>query len=187
LQEEGVATAGDEAVDALAAFAETADAAEVRAVARSLALYALDAPAPVTAAELQALLPATIDGEVDTVVAAVAERRAAAALSAFARVAAQGAGASSVASALGRHFRQIHAVASAPDGPEAAIGRLRPPVYGPRRDALSRAVRAWPPRLSETALEMILETEFTLRSTGGPPDRAVVERLLVRLSTLRPR
>lgn len=182
LREQGLASVSEEALGALAAFAEGADGAEVRAVARTLGLYALDSERPLNAADVEVLLPASLEGEVDAVVEATAARKADAALAAFARIAAQGAGA---ALALGRHFRRLHLLSTASDGPEAAAGRLRPPVFGPRRDSLVRAARAWPPRAAETALRMILDAEFTLRSTGGPPDRAVVERLIVRLSMLR--
>ncbi|MGM0585169.1 MAG: DNA polymerase III subunit delta [Pseudomonadota bacterium] len=185
LREQGVNTMSEDGLGALAGFAEGADPAEVRAVARTLGLYALDSERPLNAADVEALLPASLEGEVDAVVEATAARKADAALAAFARIAAQGAGAAGVALALGRHFRRLHLLCTASDGPEAAAGRLRPPVFGPRRDSLLRAARAWPPRAAETALRMILDAEFTLRSTGGPPDRAVVERLIVRLSMLR--
>ncbi|MEO1688184.1 MAG: DNA polymerase III subunit delta, partial [Pseudomonadota bacterium] len=73
----------------------------------------------------------------------------------------------------------------AQDGPVAAAGRLRPPVWGPRRDALVAAARHWPPALAERALSLVLEAELSLRSTGGAPDFAAVQRLAVRTAGLR--
>ena len=173
------------AMDALVAFAASAEPAEVRGVISTLALYAVNAPAPLEPAEVQALLPAAVEGDADAVADATVARRPAEALAAYARVAGKGGGPGGVAMALGRAFRQLHALAAAPDGPEAALGRMRPPIFGPRRDALARAARQWKGMALERALEHILDAELSLRATNEIPDRALVERLVVRLSTLR--
>ena len=44
--------------------------------------------------------------------------------------------------AAGRYFRALHAAASAADGPEAALARARPPVFGPRRARMAAQARA---------------------------------------------
>ncbi|WP_339947076.1 hypothetical protein [uncultured Albimonas sp.] len=173
------------AMDALVAFAAIAEAAEVRGVISTLALYAIKAPVPLEAAEVQALLPAAVEGDADAVADATVARRPVEALAAYARVAGKGGGPGGVAMALGRAFRQLHALAAAPDGPEAALARMRPPIFGPRRDALARASRQWKGVALERALEHILDSELSLRATNEIPERALVERLVVRLSTLR--
>lgn len=184
LQAEG-ARLGEDAMARLEAFAEMAEAAELRGLVRTLGLLSLDGK-PVDAATLEGLLPETVEGEVDAVVSATLSRSAEQALGALSRMGAAGGPASAV-SALGRQFRQLHALTAAPDGPEQAVGRLRPPVFGPRRDLLLRAARAWPEAAAERALSMIADTELAVRATGGPPDRATAERLIVRLCMLRGR
>lgn len=194
LDAEGVAgllvEAGDprlapEAMDALVAFAAIAEAAEVRGVISTLALYALGQTAPLAASEVLALLPAAVEGEADAVADATVARRPAEALAAYARTAGKGGAPGSVAMALGRAFRQLHALAASPDGAEGALNRMRPPLYGPRRDALLRASRLWRGAQLEAALAHILDAELLLRATNEVPERALVERLVVRLSTLK--
>lgn len=83
-----------------------------------------------------------------------------------------------------RHFRQLHAVASDPGGPAAGIGRLKPPVFGPRRDRMVRQASTWGRVNLEAALGTITEADLTLRSANTAPDRALVERMFIRLAML---
>ena len=185
LAEAGNPSIAPEGVDALVAYAAIAEPTEVRSAISTLGLYALNTPQPVSAPEVQALLPAVAEGDSDAVAEATVARRPDAALAAYARVAGKGGGPGGVAMALGRAFRQLHGLAAAPDGPEAALGRMRPPIFGPRRDALARAARQWRGPALENALQQILDAELSLRSSDGVPEKALVERLVVRLCTLR--
>jgi DNA polymerase-3 subunit delta len=86
--------------------------------------------------------------------------------------------------ATGRHFRQLLGLAVATDGVEAALGRLRPPVFGPRRRALAAQARRWGPIQLEAANRILFQADRTLRSPGVRPDRALVERCLIRLAMI---
>lgn len=175
------------ALDQLQALGRDLSPSELRGLVQSLALYLLDAPRPVTGADIDALQPGALEGEVDAVVEAVTARRPDVAVASLGRARTGGVAAATLTMALGRRFRQLHALAAAADGPAAAIGRLRPPVFGPRRDALLREARDWPGSAVEAALQSVFEAELLLRSTGGAPDDAVVERLVMRLAMLRGR
>ena len=73
----------------------------------------------------------------------------------------------------------------APGGPSEGIGRLRPPVFGPRRDKIVRQAQTWGAARLEGALTMITETDLQLRSAGqNAPAMALVERMLIRLAML---
>ncbi|MEO0679626.1 MAG: DNA polymerase III subunit delta [Pseudomonadota bacterium] len=174
--------------DALAALSDAAlglEPAELRNALELLALYMLGQAGPIEPVDVAACLPGALHGELDRALEAVAARRPGEAAEAMARAAEKGASPVAAAMMLGRHLRQIHALATAQDGPVAAAGRLRPPVWGPRRDALVDAARHWPPALAERALSLVLEAELSLRSTGGAPDFAAVQRLAVRTAGLR--
>ena len=54
-----------------------------------------------------------------------------------------------------RHFRRLHSVASDPGGPAAGAGRLRPPVFGPRRDKIVRQAGGWGRDRLERALTVL--------------------------------
>ena len=61
---------------------------------------------------------------------------------------------------------------------------MRPPVFGPRRDRMLRQAQGWGMRRLEQALEVLVDTDLTLRSTSRAPTMAVMERALIRLAML---
>ena len=78
-----------------------------------------------------------------------------------------------------------HAVASLdPAGPDAALSRARPPVFGPRRARMAAQARAFGPARLERVLDQILEAELRLRSGRPTPGLALVERLFVRIARM---
>jgi DNA polymerase-3 subunit delta len=84
-----------------------------------------------------------------------------------------------------RHFRTLYAVASHPGGPGEGIGRLRPPVFGPRRDRILRQAQGWGAAKLQDALTLLTDTDLQLRSAGRTaPDMALVERTLIRLAMM---
>ena len=86
-----------------------------------------------------------------------------------------------------RHFRTLHTVASDPGGAGAGIGKLRPPVFGPRRDRIQRQASAWGMHKLERALALLLDTDLTLRSTAKVPEMALMERTLLRIAWMNRR
>lgn len=176
-----------EALADLARAAQEMDRGALMQLIETIATYALDREAPLDAAELRPLLPEAVEGELDRLVAAVAEGRAGTVGPLMRRLGASGVGPVSILIAAGRHFRLLLGLDAAPDGVGAALGRVKPPVYGPRRDALAAQVRRWDRRRIEAGLRMLFETDRRLRSPGERPDRALVERCLVRLAIMAAR
>lgn len=174
-----------DAVQDLVERARALDAGALPPLLAQLALYMRGAPAPLGLADIAACAPQTIDADLDAAVAAVAEGRVGAVGTEFGRLADQGVAATTLCIALGRHFRTLHAAAVAPEGAEAALGRARPPVFGPRRDAMLGQIRAWGVGRLERALSLITETDLALRSGGPLPDRALLERAALRIAMQR--
>ena len=83
-----------------------------------------------------------------------------------------------------RHFRTLHAAAAAPGGPAEGIARMRPPVFGPRRDRMLRQAQGWGMRRLEAALSILTDTDLALRSSSRAPAMAVMERALIRLAMM---
>ncbi len=176
-----------EAGQDLAATACQIDRGSLLQLIEKIAVFALEHDGPLAQEELTPLLPAAADGELDRLVAAVAEGRSEAVGPLIGRLAAAGTGAAGMLIATGRHFRQLLGLAAARDGIEAGLGRLRPPVFGPRRRALAAQARHWGPRRLETANRLLFQADRTLRSAGDRPDRALVERCLIRLAMMAAR
>ena len=172
------------AMAAIEGLAQTLDPGEFRQTVERIALYKLGDPAPLEPAEVAALAPATVDAAADDVVAVVADGKIAEIGPLVRRLAAGGVGPVTLCLAALRHFRALHAAAADPGGPGAGIARLRPPVFGPRRDQLLRQAQSWGMHRLETAIELLLDTDLALRSSAKAPAMAVVERALVRLAML---
>ena len=181
----GLTRIDPDALADLSALARALDPGDFRQMVEKIALYKWGDPTPLTPAEVAACAPATIEAEVDDVLHAVAERRLNAVGPLLRRL--EGQGVTPVALCIGalRHFRTLHAASADPAGAASGMARLRPPVFGPRRERMLAELRGWPLRDLETALGLLVETDLTLRSSSRAPAMAVIERALLRLTMMR--
>ncbi|WP_347267077.1 DNA polymerase III subunit delta [Paracoccus sp. (in: a-proteobacteria)] len=170
-----------EAMRDLTALSRALDPGDFRQTLEKIGLYKHGDPAPLTGAEIAALAPATIEAEVDDLIDCVAEGRARDFALLMRRIEGQGIAPVALCIAATRHFRALHAGAADPGGPGAGLSRLRPPVFGPRRERMIRQAQAWGMRALEEALHQLLETDLQLRSASRAPGMALVERVLLRL------
>ena len=126
--------------------------------------------------------PLSVEAALDDVLNIAAEGKAQEIGPILRRLEAQGVNAVGLCIGATRHFRTLHTVAADPGGPGAGIGKLRPPVFGPRRDRIQRQASQWGMHKLERALAVLLNTDLTLRSAAQVPDMAVMERALLRLA-----
>lgn len=185
LQRAGLRGVDRQAMAALAALAHRIDPGDLRQMVEKLALYKLGDSSPTTAADVEACAPATTEAALDDVLNVVAEARTAEIGPLVQMLAGQGVTPVTLCIGATRHFRSLYAASCDPGGPAAGITRLRPPVYGPRRDRMLRQARNWGLSRLERALGMLTDTDLQLRSANQTaPQMAVVERTLIRLSML---
>ncbi len=182
LQAAGLGDVPGEAMRDLIALAQGLEPGDFRQTLQRIALYKLGDPAPLTPEEIAALAPQGGEADVDDVLDAVAEGRSGEVAPLMARLAAQGVAPVALCIGAIRHFRTLHGLLAHPQGPEAAVERLRPPVYGPRRARLVRQARRWSLAQVEEALGQLVETDLTLRSSSRAPLAALLQRTLIRLS-----
>lgn len=184
LKRAGVGATGGEAMAMLTALARALGPGDFRQVVEKLGLYKLGDDAPVTPADVAAVAPSSTEADLDDLIDAVAEARAGEIGPMMGRIAAQGVTPVSLCIGATRHFRQLHAAASADGGPGQGIATLRPPVFGPRRDRMVRQAQGWGMHRLEQALGVLIETDLTLRSAARAPQMALIERALIRLAML---
>lgn len=184
LAEAGLRSVPPAAMRDLAALARALDPGDFRQTVEKIGLYKYGDESPLTPDEIAALAPATVEADVDELVEAVAEGRSDSLGALMRRVETQGILPVTICIAALRHFRALHAAASDPGGAAAGIGRLRPPVFGPRRDRMARQAQAWGMRALEDALHLLIDTDLTLRSSSRAPAMAVMERALIRLAMM---
>lgn len=175
---------GGEARAAILAWGRALDPGDFRQMIEKLGLYMHGSGAEVTLADVAACAPQSHEAETDDLIAVVAEGRAAEIAGVLRRLYAQGVGPVALCIAAQRHFRTLHQVACTPGGAAEGAGRLRPPVFGARRDALIRQAQAWGTDQAERAIMLLVETDLQLRSASEAPGHALVERALMRLAMM---
>lgn len=188
LKDGGLQNLSDEAMRDMVALAQTLDPGDFRQTVEKLSLYKLGDPVPVTGADIEACAPASTEAAIDDVLNVVAEAQPSEIGPVMARLQAQGVQGVALCIGAMRHFRTLYAVASHPGGPGEGIGRLRPPVFGPRRDRILRQAQGWGAAKLQDALTLLTDTDLQLRSAGRTaPDMALVERTLIRLAMMAAR
>lgn len=179
----GLAAVSPAAMEELLSLGRALEPGDFRQTLEKIALYKHGDAAPLSAQEVAALAPATVEAGVDEVIAAVAEGQPGAVGPLMQRLAAQGVQPVALAIAALRHFRALHAAASDPVGPAVALGRMRGIPFR-ARDAMARQAGAWGVAALERALIVLVETDLALRSSSRAPGFAVTERAFLRLAYL---
>lgn len=183
LKQAGLREVGRDPMAALEALARTLGPGDFRQTLEKIALYKLGDDAPLTADEVALMAPGSTEAEIDEIFHVLAEGRTGDIAPVMQRLWAQGVAPVTLMIFGMRHFRVLYALACAPGGPNQGIGRLRSPVFGPRRDRLLRQASRWSAERLETALGALMDTDLALRSAGQrAPAGALVERVFVRLA-----
>ena len=187
LSKSGVNDVSRDAMDAILSLSRMLDPGDFRQTIEKLGLYKLNDQTPVSVEDVDACRPQSAEAGLDDLLKVVAEGQAQRIAPLLRRLYAQGVNPTTLCIGANRHFRTLHAAASDAGGPAAGVGRLRPPVFGPRRDAIVRQASAWGRPKLEKALSELLATDLTLRSTSRAPQHALMERALVRLAMMAKR
>lgn len=185
LAKAGLRDINPDAMRDLTALAQELDPGDFRQTMDKLALYKHGDAAPLSPDDIAACAPTSVEAAVDDILHIVAEARSGEIGPVMKRLRAQGVQPVSLCINATRHFRTLYAVASDPGGPAQGIGRVRPPVFGPRRDRVLRQAQKWSVTRLEQALTLLTDTDLQLRSAGQhAPAMALVERALIRLAML---
>lgn len=170
---------------ALTDFSRELGPGDFRQLLEKIALYKRGDADPLSIEDIEACAPQSTEAALDDVLNIVAEARVGEIGPVLRKLQAQGTNAVSLCIGTLRHFRTLHSVASDPGGPGAGIGRVRPPIFGPRRDRVLRQAQGWGTHKLEEALVLITDTDLQLRSAGQTaPAMALAERMLIRLAML---
>lgn len=184
LRDAGLGTLGQDAMNAVLALSRSLDPGDFRQTIEKLGLYKGDDKTDTTVEEIEACAPQSSEAALDDVLNLVAEAKTPEIGPVLKRLYAQGVQPVGLCIGATRHFRTLHAAASDPGGAAAGVGRLRPPVFGSRRDAVVRQANGWGRAKLEDALSLLTDTDLQLRSSTRAPQHAVLERTFIRLSMM---
>lgn len=172
-----------DALEALDALARMIPPGDFRQTIEKIALYKLGDDSPLSPDEIDSCAPLSQETGIDDVLNCVAEGRTEEIGPVMQRLRSQGIQPVSLCINATRHFKLLYTAASDPGGVSVGIGKLRPPVYGPRRDRLQRQATRWGAQRAKRALSMLTDVDLQLRSANqNAPAMAVVERTMVRLA-----
>jgi DNA polymerase-3 subunit delta len=188
LKRAGINTDDRDVMDDLTALSRALDPGDFRQTLEKLALYKLNDSAPLNSEDIANCAPTSTEAGLDDVINIVAEARSGEIGPVMRKLQAQGVQPVSLCIATLRHFKTLYAAASDPGGAAQGIGKLRPPVFGPRRDRMLKQAQGWGIYNLEAALSLIVDTDLKLRSASQhAPAMALVERCLIRLAMMAKR
>ena len=176
---------GAAAMTDLVALAQLLDPGDFRQTVEKLALYMLDQDRAATPDDIAVCAPSSTEASLDDILNIVAEAKPGEIGPVMTKLKAQGTQPVGLCIGATRHFKTLYSAASDPAGAASGMGRVRPPVFGPRRDRMIRQAGTWGAPKLEVALTMLTDTDLQLRSAGQhAPAMELVERTLIRLAML---
>ena len=185
LSEAGLQNIPRDSMSAITELATGISPGDFTQTIEKLSLYKRGDSSELTIEDIEACAPRSTEAALDDVLNVVAEGRAGEIGPLIRRLQSQGTNAVSLCIGATRHFRTLYACASDPGGAAQGIGKLRPPVYGKRRDRILRQAQGWGAPKLQTALTVLTDTDLSLRSAGQTaPAMALVERAMIRLAML---
>ncbi|MBU2981148.1 DNA polymerase III subunit delta [Lentibacter algarum] len=185
LREGGLGSFSNDAMTDLVALSRELGPGDLRQTVEKLSLYKLGDGSEVSSADIEACAPASTEAALDDVLNVVAEAKMGEIGPLLTKLKAQGVQPVGLCIGATRHFKALFAAKSDAGGAAQGISRLRPPVFGPRRDRMLKQAQAWDMRRLEDALAVLVDTDLQLRSAGQTaPQMALVERALIRLAAL---
>ncbi|EBA11247.1 DNA polymerase III subunit delta [Roseobacter sp. CCS2] len=184
LKDAGVIQPERDVMDTLMSLANSLEPGDFRQMIEKVSLYKRGDDSPLSIADLTANAPQSAEVDVDDVLEIVTTGQADRLGPLLRNLYAQGVTPVTLSIGAMRHFRRLHVVASDPGGPAAGAGRLRPPVFGPRRDKMVGQASHWGRDRLEKALTALTDVDLQLRSANTAPPNALMERVLIRLAML---
>ena len=150
-----------------------------------MALYKLNDETPITYRDVINCTPASNEAAIDEVLNVILAGNEFRVSQILGRLSSQGTLPVTLIIAATRHFKALFSIISNPGGANAGATALRPPIYGPRKEALINQAQKWGPIKIKTAIKILTATDLQLRSSNQQaPQMALVERLFIRIAML---
>ena len=185
IAEAGLQNVTHDSFTQLAAIASELQPGDFKQSVEKLTLYKLKDETPVTYQDIINCTPASNEADIDQVLNAVLTGNDFEVSQIVGRLRSQGILPVTLIIAATRHFKAVFSIISNPGGVSAGAAALRPPIYGPRKNALIKQAQKWGPEKIKTAIKILIATDLQLRSANQrAPQMALVERLFIRLAML---
>jgi DNA polymerase-3 subunit delta len=150
-----------------------------------LALYKLNDEKSVTYQDIINCAPISNEADIDEVLNVILAGNEFKISEILGRLSSQGTLPVTLIIAATRHYKMLFSIISNPGGVNAGATSLKPPIYGPRKEALINHAQRWDPIKIKTAIKILTATDLQLRSSNQrAPQIAMIERLFIRITML---
>ena len=185
ITESGLQNVTQEGLSHLVTVASELQPEDFRQSVNKLALYKLNDEKPVTYQDIINCTPNSNEADIDEVLNVILAGNEFKVSQILGRLSSQGTLPVTLIIAATRHFKALFSIISNPGGVNAGAIALRPPVYGPRKEALTNQAQKWGPVKIKTVIKILTATDLQLRSSNQQaPKMVLVERLFIRIAML---
>ncbi len=185
VEESGLQNVTQESLTQLATIASELQPGDFKQSVEKLALYKLNDETPVSYKDIINCTPASNEADIDEILNIVVAGNEFKVSQIIGRLRSQGTLPVTLIIAATRHFKALFSIISNPGGVSAGASALRPPVFGPRKDALAKQAQDWGETKIKIAIKILTATDLQLRSSNQrAPQMALVERLFIRIAML---
>jgi len=169
----------------LHSLAKELEPGDFRNTLEKIYLYKLNDKSPLTSQDISACRPISAEASLEDIIYTVSIGAAGKVSSILKRLEAQGFQPVGLCLSFQRHFKLLLRLKSHEGSPIEAISNQKPPIFGPRRNAILSQVRLWNSENLKVALACLVELDLNLRSvTRNYPALAMTERILIRVAML---
>jgi len=182
LKEANLTNVDADAMKLLVAVVEEQEPSTIKSLIEKLALYKYEDLAPLSEEEISACVPEFGEAGLDKLLEAVADRKLEEVGLLYRKLSKQDSEPVRVCLFSKRKFRNILTVASHASGPEAGLSKIKPPLFGPRRNNILRQSRLWGASGAEWALLELTKVDQIIRGSGTKPVEVIMERTLHRIA-----
>ena len=151
-------------------------------------LYKLHDQSPLTPQDILACSPISAEASLEDIIYTVSVGAANKISQILNRLEAQGVQPVSLCLSFQRHFKLLLRLKSYEGPPTEAISNQKPPIFGPKRNAILDQLKLWNSENLKVALAYLVELDLNLRSVASNyPALAMTERILIRIAMLAKR
>ena len=185
IAESGLQNVTQDSLTQLMEIASDLQPGDFKQTVDKLALFKLNDKTPVSYQDIVNCTSTSNEAEIDEVLNAISAGKEFKVSLILGRLSSQGILPVTLIIAATRHFKALFSIVSNPGGVNAGATALRPPIYGPRREALTSHAQKWGPVKIKTAIKLLTAADLQLRSSNQQtPQMALVERLFIRIAKL---
>ena len=179
----GLKEINEEISNALFILAKMIDKGTFEQTIEKLALFKISDQTSLSIDDIEKCMPLSYGSELDDLLDCVAEGRVSDVRPTLGRLSAQGVTPITMCISMIRHFKTLFSIVSDPEGIHSGLSKLRPPLFGSKKEKLRSHANSWGLNKSKFALSTLIRLDIKLRSANKiSPALAVVEREMVRLA-----